>query len=135
MNMYKKLKKGRKKQIDHIYKKMDADKYYTDKDYHTLSFDNLFMSIDSNWKNLFPIEDTIDAVKVCKKIITKILVIDNTNIAKIRDVITIYVNLYYLEGFINNSLIQNNTINNSYAYIKNFLLKYESGMNYITIKY
>lgn len=133
MKKYKKLKKGRNEQISYIYDIIKSD--LPSKDGHSiLTYDKLFMGIDINWRNLFPIYEFEDAHKVCKRILKRVLYMDSEMI-ELKDLISIYVNLAYLEDFINNSLIQNNIINKNYSFIKDYLYRYESGLSYIKIKY
>lgn len=134
MSTYKKLKNGRKKQVSYIYDKMAENEYPMD-NYDVISYDKLFMMIDMYWKNIFPIEDVIDADKVCKRIFKKIFILDIDNEIDINDLIYIYINLFYLENFINSSIIQNSSINSKYSFIKDYLYRFESRTEFIRIKY
>ena len=134
MSPYKKLKNGRKKQVSYIYDKMAENEYPMD-NYDVISYDKLFMMIDMYWKNIFPIEDVIDADKVCKRIFKKIFILDIDNEIDINDLIYIYINLFYLENFINSSIIQNSSINSKYSFIKDYLYRFESRTEFIRIKY
>ena len=134
MSPYKKLKNGRKKQVSYIYDKMAENEYPID-NYNVISYDKLFMMIDMYWKNIFPIEDVIDADRVCKRIFKKIFILDIDNEIDINDLIYIYINLFYLENFINSSIIQNSSINSKYSFIKDYLYRFESRTEFIRIKY
>ena len=135
MNLYKKLKKGRMEQVLAIYEMMAESESPDENNEDSISYDYLFMKIDMYWKNIFPVHDIIDANKVCKRIMKRILVLDVDNVIDIVDLIYIYSNLFYLEIFIDKSIIQNSFINNSYSFIKDYLYRYESGSEYIRIKY
>ena len=135
MNLYKKLKKGRVEQVLAIYEIMAESESPDENNEDSISYDYLFMKIDMYWKNIFPIHDIIDANKVCKRIMKRILVLDVDSVIDIVDLIYIYSNLFYLEIFIDKSIIQNSFINNSYSFIKDYLYRYESGSEYIRIKY
>lgn len=135
MNLYKKLKKGRMEQVLAIYEMMAESESPNENNEDSISYDYLFMKIDMYWKNIFPIHDIIDANKVCKRIMKRILVLDVDSVIDIVDLIYIYSNLFYLEIFIDKSIIQNSFINNNYSFIKDYLYRYESGSEYIRIKY
>lgn len=135
MNLYKKLKKGRMEQVLAIYEMMAESESPDENNEDSISYDYLFMKIDMYWKNIFPVHDIIDANKVCKRIMKRILVLDVDSVIDIVDLIYIYSNLFYLEIFIDKSIIQNSFINNNYSFIKNYLYRYESGSEYIRIKY
>lgn len=135
MNLYKKLKKGRMEQVLAIYEIMAESESPDENNEDSISYDYLFMKIDMYWKNIFPVHDIIDANKVCKRIMKRILVLDVDNVIDIVDLIYIYSNLFYLEIFIDKSIIQNSFINNIYSFIKDYLYRYESGSEYIRIKY
>lgn len=135
MNLYKKLKKGRMEQVLAIYEMMAESESPNENNEDSISYDYLFMKIDMYWKNIFPVHDIIDANKVCKRIMKRILVLDVDSVIDIVDLIYIYSNLFYLEIFIDKSIIQNSFINNSYSFIKDYLYRYESGSEYIRIKY
>lgn len=135
MNLYKKLKKGRMEQVLAIYEIMAESESPDENNEDSISYDYLFMKIDMYWKNIFPVHDIIDANKVCKRIMKRILVLDVDSVIDIVDLIYIYSNLFYLEIFIDKSIIQNSFINNSYSFIKDYLYRYESGSEYIRIKY
>lgn len=135
MNLYKKLKKGRMEQVLAIYEMMAESESPNENNEDSISYDYLFMKIDMYWKNIFPIHDIIDANKVCKRIMKRILVLDVYSVIDIVDLIYIYSNLFYLEIFIDKSIIQNSFINNNYSFIKDYLYRYESGSEYIRIKY
>ena len=135
MNLYKKLKKGRMEQVLAIYEIMAESESPDENNEDSISYDYLFMKIDMYWKNIFPIHDIIDANKVCKRIMKRILVLDVDSVIDIVDLIYIYSNLFYLEIFIDKSIIQNSLINNNYSFIKDYLYRYESGSEYIRIKY
>lgn len=135
MNLYKKLKKGRVEQVLAIYEIMAESESPDENNEDSISYDYLFMKIDMYWKNIFPIHDIIDANKVCKRIMKRILVLDVYSVIDIVDLIYIYSNLFYLEIFIDKSIIQNSLINNNYSFIKDYLYRYESGSEYIRIKY
>ena len=135
MNLYKKLKKGRMEQVLAIYEMMAESESTNENNEDSISYDYLFMKIDMYWKNIFPIHDIIDANKVCKRIMKRILVLDVDSVIDIVDLIYIYSNLFYLEIFIDKSIIQNSFINNNYSFIKDYLYRYESGSEYIRIKY
>lgn len=135
MNLYKKLKKGRVEQVLAIYEIMAESESPDENNEDSISYDYLFMKIDMYWKNIFPIHDIIDANKVCKRIMKRILVLDVYSVIDIVDLIYIYSNLFYLEIFIDKSIIQNSFINNNYSFIKDYLYRYESGSEYIRIKY
>ena len=135
MNLYKKLKKGRMEQVLAIYEIMAESESPDENNEDSISYDYLFMKIDMYWKNIFPIHDIIDANKVCKRIMKRILVLDVYSVIDIVDLIYIYSNLFYLEIFIDKSIIQNSFINNNYSFIKDYLYRYESGSEYIRIKY
>ena len=133
MDLYKKLKKGRKKQILYIYETMAERESPSEDD--IISYDYLFMKIDMYWKNIFPIHDVVDANKTCKQIMKRIFALDIDSTINIVDLIHVYSNLFYLENFINESIIQNALVNERYAFIKDYLYRYESGSEYIKIKY
>ena len=135
MNLYKKLKKGRMEQVLAIYEMMAESESPDENNEDSISYDYLFMKIDMYWKNIFPVHDIIDANKVCKRIMKRILVLDVDSVIDIVDLIYIYSNLFYLEIFIDKSIIQNSFINNNYSFIKDYLYRYESGSEYIRIKY
>lgn len=135
MNLYKKLKKGRMEQVLAIYEIMAESESPNENNEDSISYDYLFMKIDMYWKNIFPVHDIIDANKVCKRIMKRILVLDVDSVIDIVDLIYIYSNLFYLEIFIDKSIIQNSFINNIYSFIKDYLYRYESGSEYIRIKY
>lgn len=135
MNLYKKLKKGRMEQVLAIYEMMAESESPNENNEDSISYDYLFMKIDMYWKNIFPVHDIIDANKVCKRIMKRILVLDVDSVIDIVDLIYIYSNLFYLEIFIDKSIIQNSLINNNYSFIKDYLYRYESGSEYIRIKY
>ena len=135
MNLYKKLKKGRMEQVLAIYEMMAESESSNENNEDSISYDYLFMKIDMYWKNIFPVHDIIDANKVCKRIMKRILVLDVDSVIDIVDLIYIYSNLFYLEIFIDKSIIQNSFINNIYSFIKDYLYRYESGSEYIRIKY
>lgn len=135
MNLYKKLKKGRMEQVLAIYEIMAESESPDENNEDSISYDYLFMKIDMYWKNIFPVHDIIDANKVCKRIMKRILVLDVDSVIDIVDLIYIYSNLFYLEIFIDKSIIQNSFINNNYSFIKDYLYRYESGSEYIRIKY
>ena len=135
MNLYKKLKKGRMEQVLAIYEMMAESESPNENNENSISYDYLFMKIDMYWKNIFPVHDIIDANKVCKRIMKRILVLDVDSVIDIVDLIYIYSNLFYLEIFIDKSIIQNSFINNNYSFIKDYLYRYESGSEYIRIKY
>lgn len=135
MNLYKKLKKGRMEQVLAIYEMMAESESPNENNEDSISYDYLFMKIDMYWKNIFPVHDIIDANKVCKRIMKRILVLDVDSVIDIVDLIYIYSNLFYLEIFIDKSIIQNSFINNIYSFIKDYLYRYESGSEYIRIKY
>lgn len=135
MNLYKKLKKGRMEQVLAIYEMMAESESPNENNEDSISYDYLFMKIDMYWKNIFPVHDIIDANKVCKRIMKRILVLDVDSVIDIVDLIYIYSNLFYLEIFIDKSIIQNSFINNNYSFIKDYLYRYESGSEYIRIKY
>ena len=122
-------------QVLAIYEMMAESESPDENNEDSISYDYLFMKIDMYWKNIFPVHDIIDANKVCKRIMKRILVLDVDNVIDIVDLIYIYSNLFYLEIFIDKSIIQNSFINNSYSFIKDYLYRYESGSEYIRIKY
>ena len=122
-------------QVLAIYEMMDESESPDENNEDSISYDYLFMKIDMYWKNIFPVHDIIDANKVCKRIMKRILVLDVDSVIDIVDLIYIYSNLFYLEIFIDKSIIQNSFINNSYSFIKDYLYRYESGSEYIRIKY
>ena len=122
-------------QVLAIYEMMAESESPDENNEDSISYDYLFMKIDMYWKNIFPVHDIIDANKVCKRIMKRILVLDVDSVIDIVDLIYIYSNLFYLEIFIDKSIIQNSFINNSYSFIKDYLYRYESGSEYIRIKY
>lgn len=122
-------------QVLAIYEIMAESESPDENNEDSISYDYLFMKIDMYWKNIFPVHDIIDANKVCKRIMKRILVLDVDSVIDIVDLIYIYSNLFYLEIFIDKSIIQNSFINNSYSFIKDYLYRYESGSEYIRIKY
>lgn len=122
-------------QVLAIYEMMAESESPDENNEDSISYDYLFMKIDMYWKNIFPIHDIIDANKVCKRIMKRILVLDVYSVIDIVDLIYIYSNLFYLEIFIDKSIIQNSFINNNYSFIKDYLYRYESGSEYIRIKY
>ena len=122
-------------QVLAIYEIMAESESPDENNEDSISYDYLFMKIDMYWKNIFPIHDIIDANKVCERIMKRILVLDVDSVIDIVDLIYIYSNLFYLEIFIDKSIIQNSFINNSYSFIKDYLYRYESGSEYIRIKY
>lgn len=122
-------------QVLAIYEMMAESESPNENNEDSISYDYLFMKIDMYWKNIFPIHDIIDANKVCKRIMKRILVLDVDSVIDIVDLIYIYSNLFYLEIFIDKSIIQNSFINNNYSFIKDYLYRYESGSEYIRIKY
>ena len=122
-------------QVLAIYEMMAESESPNENNEDSISYDYLFMKIDMYWKNIFPVHDIIDANKVCKRIMKRILVLDVDSVIDIVDLIYIYSNLFYLEIFIDKSIIQNSFINNSYSFIKDYLYRYESGSEYIRIKY
>ena len=137
MDLYKKLKKGRKKQILYIYETIIESQSPNEDDDENdiISLDYLFMKIDMYWKNIFPIHNVIDANKTCKQIMKRIFVLDIDNSIDIIDLIYVYTNLFYLENFINESTIQNSSVNEKYSFITSYLYRYESKSEYIKIKY
>ena len=122
-------------QVLAIYEMMAESESPNENNEDSISYDYLFMKIDMYWKNIFPVHDIIDANKVCKRIMKRILVLDVDSVIDIVDLIYIYSNLFYLEIFIDKSIIQNSLINNNYSFIKDYLYRYESGSEYIRIKY
>ena len=122
-------------QVLAIYEMMAESESPNENNEDSISYDYLFMKIDMYWKNIFPVHDIIDANKVCKRIMKRILVLDVDSVIDIVDLIYIYSNLFYLEIFIDKSIIQNSFINNNYSFIKDYLYRYESGSEYIRIKY
>ena len=122
-------------QVLAIYEMMAESESPDENNEDSISYDYLFMKIDMYWKNIFPVHDIIDANKVCKRIMKRILVLDVDSVIDIVDLIYIYSNLFYLEIFIDKSIIQNSFINNIYSFIKDYLYRYESGSEYIRIKY
>lgn len=122
-------------QVLAIYEMMAESESPNENNEDSISYDYLFMKIDMYWKNIFPVHDIIDANKVCKRIMKRILVLDVDSVIDIVDLIYIYSNLFYLEIFIDKSIIQNSFINNIYSFIKDYLYRYESGSEYIRIKY
>lgn len=122
-------------QVLAIYEIMAESESPDENNEDSISYDYLFMKIDMYWKNIFPVHDIIDANKVCKRIMKRILVLDVDSVIDIVDLIYIYSNLFYLEIFIDKSIIQNSFINNNYSFIKDYLYRYESGSEYIRIKY
>lgn len=122
-------------QVLAIYEIMAESESPNENNEDSISYDYLFMKIDMYWKNIFPVHDIIDANKVCKRIMKRILVLDVDSVIDIVDLIYIYSNLFYLEIFIDKSIIQNSFINNIYSFIKDYLYRYESGSEYIRIKY
>ena len=122
-------------QVLAIYEIMAESESPDENNEDSISYDYLFMKIDMYWKNIFPVHDIIDVNKVCKRIMKRILVLDVDSVIDIVDLIYIYSNLFYLEIFIDKSIIQNSFINNSYSFIKDYLYRYESGSEYIRIKY
>ena len=122
-------------QVLAIYEMMAESESSNENNEDSISYDYLFMKIDMYWKNIFPVHDIIDANKVCKRIMKRILVLDVDSVIDIVDLIYIYSNLFYLEIFIDKSIIQNSFINNIYSFIKDYLYRYESGSEYIRIKY
>lgn len=122
-------------QVLAIYEMMAESESPDENNEDSISYDYLFMKIDMYWKNIFPVHDIIDANKVCKRIMKRILVLDVDSVIDIVDLIYIYSNLFYLEIFIDKSIIQNSFINNNYSFIKDYLYRYESGSEYIRIKY
>lgn len=137
MNLYKRLKNGRKRQVadmcNNIVKKNSSN--ITSNRVLNMTFDEFYMTIDTYWKRIFPIHDPYDATKVAKRTSKRLLYLDIDSKIKMRDLITIYFNLFYLEDFVNKSMVQNNTINYYYAFIKDYLYRYESGLENIQIEY
>ena len=91
-------------QVLAIYEIMAESESPDENNEDSISYDYLFMKIDMYWKNIFPVHDIIDANKVCKRIMKRILVLDVDSVIDIVDLIYIYSNLFYLEIFIDKSI-------------------------------
>lgn len=133
--MYKKIKKGRKEQVKITCENIANKNIISHGDIVNMSYDIFYMNMDTCWKRLFPINNSYDAIKVSEQTIKRMLCLDVSNEIKMKDLVTIYFNLFYLEDFINKSVVQNNNVSFYYSYIKDYLYRYESGSDYMKIRY